>query len=129
MSVLVIGQDEKMRISALRRYAEEHVFTEKIIEEVIRGSRAPAGENPNYVVFLPMTFRVVFSYEIQPEPIGRARHISISCALGAPSLPVVNLILSEFGFKEMLGGEMSDLVVWQEDISINILEKVVNYEH
>jgi hypothetical protein len=88
-------------ILKLKKYAENNYVTAELLECIKEGKLEPAGKNPNYTCKIS-EFTIGFSIEQQPDPVGFARHISISRENGDITNPVtVSLILSNFGFKEV----------------------------
>ena len=61
---------------------------------------------------IPVGFRAVYS--IEEHPIGWCRHLSVSVSTKnrVPSVPAVEMIMHEFGFK---GTITEQLNVWLED--------------
>lgn len=88
-------------ILKLKKYAENNYVTAELLECVKEGKLEPAGKNPNYTCKIS-EFTIDFSIEQQPDPVGFARHISISKEDGEIVNPVTtSLIMSYFGFKEL----------------------------
>jgi hypothetical protein len=129
MRPLVIGAREKLEIGNVMRYAEENVISLETLKATAEGKAEAAGYTKNRVCKIPVGFKVVFSYEMQPA--GKTRHISISVDANdkLPNIMAINAILTEFGFTKVLptgNGEKSDLVTWLEEDkqAINVLELV-----
>jgi hypothetical protein len=132
MRALIIGPDEKTKIATLLAHAEKHVVS---MSQVIRAANngKVVGDDPANVCLIPRGFRVVFTYEMQKKR--KARHISISVEADPkivagsdsdrfPHPAAVNAIITEFGFKGIVGLPSQDLVVWKEGRAINVLEFV-----
>src|SRR5262245_37506268 len=78
MNALILSAEVQADIERVRDYAETHVWTSREILEVIQGKRRHAGEDPHHCLTIPLNFRVVYTIEDQPEPVGRTHHFSIS---------------------------------------------------
>ena len=96
-SFLQIGDHEKELIAAVKRYAEEHIYTLDVMKKAIAGEYIAAGDNRNYVCILG-NHRVVYSIEEQPDG-NYYHHLSVSVPDKGryPKPVVVDLILSQFG--------------------------------
>lgn len=127
MRVLVLDEKAKEAIRRVIAYADNHRFTTHDLMKIMEGMAPPAGDDSGYACVLEDGFRIVFSYEQQPDPIGWARHISISVAATdrLPHPAAVTMIIKEFGFS----GNLDNCQTWVEDLgdvkAINVLEKEV----
>ena len=139
MSVLVIGEEEKKAIARLIKHAEANVLSIAEVKATAAGQANPIGDNYDFRLELPKDFRVVFSFEQQPQ--GEMRHISISldprnhkpgCC---PSPHAVNMLLEEFGFRHRAPLDDTEMIapglfIWLETVengqshAVNCLEFV-----
>ena len=122
MSDLVIGEAEKKSIADLIRFAEENVIDHATMMKIANGTKKPVGDDPRFVLKIPVCYRVVYSHEIQKGKTARHISISYSGADGYPSVIAVAMIMQEFGFKRSLTHPES--MVWQEPevFAVNALE-------
>jgi hypothetical protein len=113
---LIIGEEQKEALAALRELAAKHPvnmvgLTEKIKDPACR--RAHMDQMNRQTVVFPLGFMVTFSIETG-HPVGTCRHMSMSSpAKGrVPSPEAVNMIAELLGF---VGGyELCS--VWMEDL-------------
>jgi hypothetical protein len=82
-----------------------------------KGRYRPIGDDPGRTISIPMGFKVTFSIEEQPQPIGWVRHISVSIeardqSKPLPSLAAVGQLMLEFGFNPL--NQKKDLVYLEE---------------
>jgi hypothetical protein len=104
MRALIIDSSVKARIAHLKEYADRHRLN--LIElKHMMAEKEVIGDNPLYAVNIPDGFRVVFTIEEQPPPMGWSRHISISIPRNThgPNPFIVNELLTEFGFTALPG--------------------------
>lgn len=97
---LILRPEERKEIKRVMDFANAHRVDFGSLKAGAEGVIAPVGDNPNYCCVVPVGYRCVFSIEQQPPPMGWTRHISIS-VIGqgdAPSIPAVDMLLTEFGF-------------------------------
>ena len=134
-SILVITDEYREQIAALREYAKNNVVTLQQIKDTIAGKRDPIGDTSEHSLTMG-NHRVVFSLEEQP--VGLMKHLSVS-VLGNEVLPhpeSILLIMKEFGFQttklpdmsKILKHEEPDCVIWKEAVgkgfeAINVLER------
>ena len=124
----IIDNDVVAKIEAVKKYANEHPFTKEDLEAIMGRYKKSAGANDNFIVIIPVDYKVVYS--IEHQPFGPAKHISMSVTGEGnwPNLVAVNEILALFDFKVRVGVPSPNLVVkmWQdkETESINILEQI-----
>lgn len=134
--ILVIDQPTRDRIAAIKAYALEHVYTRNRLEHIMAMGES-VGCSKEHCIEIPMGYRVVYSIEDQPEPIGRCTHMSFSLdgPKGAmPALEAVALIMEEFGVDPLtndVGRNSEGLIsVWLEKIkygggeAVNVLNKM-----
>ena len=120
MRPLVIGNEEKQSIARVIEFAEKHPLTRAVMEKRMENPDfSPPGDNPNFVCDIPVGFKCVFT--IEEQPVGWSRHLSVSVddPQKMPSIPAVEMLMKEFGFK----GSLKECYVYLED---NISPKAVN---
>lgn len=78
MRPFVIDEAFTAKMSQLRQYAKAHPFSFPDLVRMSKGEIPAVGNDPSHVVNLPFGFRVVLSYEEQPEPLGWCWHLSVS---------------------------------------------------
>jgi hypothetical protein len=93
--------------------------------DIVNKQAPPPGDNKNFVVEIPVGYRVV--YTIEDQPAGKVRHLSVSVdkAGKVPSITAVQEIMRMIGFK----GELNECKVDFERFSenqdaINVLEVI-----
>lgn len=124
MAGLIIGPTEKEAIQKLITYANAHPFDIPTMKRMITMNEV-AGDDPWFVVKLPMGIKVVYTVE---EAIsgGHLRHLSVSVQKkGRYAHPaVVNFILAEFGFEHRIPSV--DLYVYIEHAAqaVNVVERL-----
>ncbi len=117
MSILLIDDEARKEIAAVLKHARENPVTKQMMEKGV-----VVGDDALFACYLHTRYRCVFSYELQP--CGWCRHLSISVDNPGklPSVPAVELIMGEFGFK---GDIHSQIHVWMEPpekpYAINVL--------
>lgn len=117
MSVLAITAETEARAKQIVTYAQEHPVTLQAIHAMIRGEKTPIALLPEHQMHVPIGFKVTYSWEQQPPPLGWCVHISVSTATPgkAPHPAVVDAILALFeitkkhdeathGYLEDIGG-------------------------
>ena len=126
MRPLIIGDDERKKIRRLIDYAHKHIFDMKKMKKLTKGNIRPAGERKEFVIFLPIGFRIVYSLE--EHPMGLMKHLSISVEAAGryPSIEAVIMILKEFGFNSKIGDKNSKIYEEKEYESINRIERYEN---
>lgn len=102
MRALIIGHEEKEKLAALKKHAEQNEMSMDDMLDLMSGAVSPAGDRPGFSCIIPTDFRVVFTVEAQPR--GRARHVSISVPEEnkVPSPESCDLIMMHLGFKKSL---------------------------
>jgi hypothetical protein len=112
MRALLIDEITRKKIADVIRYAEENVYSMDDLLDMINGQLRPPGDDVFRVIVIPIGYRTVYSLEDQAS--GMCRHISISVPNSGklPSIPAVQMIIKEFGFK-------NDLVI-PSDINVPI---------
>ena len=119
--MILLNVIEKKIINNVIEFAKSHPITLKQLEE----KSITVGNIKEHVCTLPMSFRVVFSFENQP--IGWCRHISISVPdkNKLPSHQAVSMIINEFGFPKDINDQDN---VWVETDctpnAINVIKQV-----
>lgn len=104
MRVLIIDPAVRVDIATLKTYADMHRINLQELRRMI-AAKDVIGDHPRYAVNIPDGFRVVFSIEEQPPPMGWSRHISISIPRDrhGPNPFAVSELLTEFGFTALPG--------------------------
>jgi len=132
--ILVIDAQAEQRITTLRQYAEQHVYSFVFLMELAATGRKEGrsiSDDSNHVIFLHDGYRVVFSHEeASPGKIWRHLSVSVNAEEGVlPSIPSVALIAGQFGFALDLTDPWTTPpdgpVVWIENNkAINLMEPV-----
>lgn len=101
MRPLIIDDNIRGKLRGLVEYAEGQVLDMDDLLDTYNGERFPVGDDENYVVHIPVGYRVVYSVELQP--VGRIGHLSVSIDnVGKlASVESVKMIINEMG----LGGK------------------------
>lgn len=107
MRPFIITDQVRKRVREVLAHASANPFDADAMRHLIElhealGDSAPAvGDDPRFVVKIPVGFRCVFTIEEQPEPLAWCRHVSMS--IEAPRrLPhpvVAGEIAALFGFR------------------------------
>lgn len=125
MRPFVYRPEEKAKVVALRKYAEENPLCEYDMRRIEAGEIAAPGDDPERHIVLPIDYRLVFTVEDQPGELGRCRHLSISTPDPgrAPNPYMIEMVMPDFGFEKTL----QECYLWMEDIgpnhkAVNILE-------
>lgn len=121
MRLLVINDEVRSTIKKLIEYAESHQYSLDDLLDIKNKQLSVAGDEPEFSCEIPDGFRVV--YTIENQPMGKVRHISISISGEKGKLPnpaAVEMIISEFGFKNKL--EDCHVSI-EKDIAINVIDK------
>ena len=123
MAILVINEDSKSEIQRVVKHAKEHVYSLDDLFDIKNGRLEVPGDDPAFVCVIPDGFRCVFTIENQPS--GKYRHLSVSVSRKnkLPSVPAMEAIMEEFGFD---GKIENSIVNTEDDVAINVLEKMVN---
>jgi hypothetical protein len=116
MSVLAITAEVESRAKQIVTYAQEHPITHEEAVAMMKGEKRPVGMRPEYQMEVPIGFKVVYSWERQPLPLGWCTHISVSTATPgkAPHPAIVDAILllfeigkkhdqADYGYMEDIG--------------------------
>ena len=82
MRMLLIGDEERQILHALKENAERNVLSFDDMLDVKNGAEPPAGDRPGFMAVIPQDFTVVFSHENHPLKDGTGmavvRHASFS---------------------------------------------------
>lgn len=99
--ILLISDEIKKTIKKLMVYAEDHKISYDKMKKIMDRKLPPPGDNKNYVITIPLNFRVVFT--IEQHPGGWFKHLSVSVPVKnkGPHPQAVEMIMAEF--------EMGDL--------------------
>jgi len=110
--ILIIGTEEENRLREIELYAKENVVP---FSDLASGK--PIGDNPNHSLIIPIDFRVVFSYEQQPEPVGLCRHVSISVSRErrVPTLEAITMIAKYLNFRNIPINTAEEWMVMSEN--------------
>jgi hypothetical protein len=121
MKILAITPEVQAAIQALIEHARANPVNCRRIVRTLSDEFLAVGNDPAFVIEIPVGFRVVFSFEEQPKA-GLCRHISISQRKGKlPPPEAVKTICLEFGFEE------KPAKMWKEPIdahhsAINVIQ-------
>ena len=131
MRVLVID-DETVREAA--KLVARALRQPTNVAALKAGNIRAVGYDPSHVVTIPMGYRCVFSFELQPEA-GLCRLLSVSIDLPGklPAPEAVDEIAALFGFDQVCTAAQptkANACVWLEDIgpnhkAVNVVQPVV----
>ena len=102
---LIIGPTQTKMINELIDYAFKNPFDIDILKQIAGGSIPPAGDDPSFVIQIPMGFRCVFTIEKSYTVTCRHLSVSVDAEEKYPSYEAVELIAELFGFKGKLEHE------------------------
>ena len=118
---LLIGEEQRAAIAALRARAQENIYDPATVQEIAsRDINAFRASMLLQSIELPRGFVVTYTHERQP--IGVVHHISVSVEdpTKTPHPAAMEMILAEFGMHKL----EHSLKVWLEDIGAG--HKAVN---
>lgn len=122
---ILLGSEQRASLNRLAAYAETHPFTMDDLLDQFNHPELSPGIEPEFQIWIPDGFKVVYSFEYQQA--GLMRHLSVSCDLKdrMPNVEATRAIMQILGFKTPL----EKCMVFQEKIepghiAINILELV-----
>ena len=135
--VLVIGEQERARIRALRFSAESRPMTFDELVDISVNQRDPDDFNRHRMLRI-QDWTLCFTTEIQAKGV-KCRHLSIASCMGEGSAPppaVIDLFAKEFGFINTTGVTMDsdgfldgkpNLIIYTERtpdnrLAVNIVE-------
>lgn len=118
--MLEISENTKVLIKILVDRAYENPISLEEMYEIMNGKKNPIGDNPDYSCTIKGGYRAVFSVEQHPSHL--MKHISISHNGAPPSPEDVQVIISEFGFKNNLNSNECIIYLETQFGAINILE-------
>ena len=135
MQVIVIPMTEpvKNRFKEMMKHAAENVVTLEQLEKTKHGEGNPIGNDPAFACHEYANCKIVYSHEMQQEPMNECKHLSVSYlteadieilkatgdAVNIDTLPppeLVQMIMMEFGFQMPL----SNSIVWKERVGANL---------
>jgi len=145
MAPLIIDVTVRDQITRLVEYADAHRFSRRQLRDQVEGVPGvkQVGEQPEYVVEVPVGFRCVFSIEDQPVPMGWSRHLSVSIATPGklPHPLAVAALMPLFGFSQQFvkhltrlalgdksGERMEWCTVYPQGRAINVIERLWEVE-
>jgi hypothetical protein len=124
--MLIIDEATRQRIAEVVQYAEAHTFSLDDLLDV--HNQEPdaqvAGDMEDFVCYIPLDYRVVYSIEDQPI---RVRHLSISVSTPGrlPSVAAVAEIMRWFGFVSQLSDCMVQLeAIGPDRQAVNVWEEM-----
>lgn len=123
MRPLMFGEEQKKEVARVMEFAEKHAFSKAVMEKRMENVGTPPGDNPEFFCLIPVGFKCV--YTIEEQPFGWCRHLSVSVDNPdkMPSIPAVEMLMKEFGFR----GKLKECYVYIEDKivpkAVNIIEK------
>lgn len=129
MSVLAFTPEVDEAIARCVEHAKSHVISWPELQARATGAIKDAvGDDPDFVVDIPVGYRACFSYEMQRGI--KCRHLSISVGRRGklPHEQAVHELCKRFGFTEGLKGP--NVTIWLENLpdgysAINVLEAFV----
>jgi hypothetical protein len=127
MSALLIDNEVKARLKALRQLAEANVTSlAEMSRRASGGDWNPTEGNAPFTIGIPMNYTVTFTVEEQKPPVGICRHLSVGL-VGRPNrVPTkfaMRTIMKEFGFIN----DVDTCYLWTEPtgggtIAVNVIE-------
>lgn len=149
MNIMMVNIDDatRNRINFVINHAKKNIVTLKQMELANKNNSSnPIGDDENFRCQISDNCLVVYSHEMQPDPIGECRHMSISLITDAdieiikssgnnvkidtlPPPELVQMVMHEFKFKCSLEDLLRKGIVWKELATstieaINILEPI-----
>lgn len=79
LGVLIIDAGAEERARQLKSYAKLHPQNLAKLVRTIANPKLAVGNDPNFNMILLPAWRIVYSIEQQPNPVGWCEHISVSC--------------------------------------------------
>lgn len=101
MRPLVLGPEQRERIAAVKAHAEANVFPFARVYRMAHGME-PAYGWPDFLVELPVGFRVTFGIEEQESGTYRHLNVSVDGEDRWPNPVAVEAILDAFGMPPLL---------------------------
>ena len=94
--VLEISSETKKDAAMVIEYAKEHRYSKAMCKLINSGDLPPAGDDPNFLLYIHDGYRVIYS--IEEQPLGWFHHISISVEVEGnyPNEEAVQIILELF---------------------------------
>ena len=113
---LIIDDGIRAKIGEMLAYGAEHFMTFDEIKQITPDN--PVGDDFKRTLVIPLGYKVTYSVEEQPPPIGWSKHISISVIdsspQACPSIASVEMIMKEF----KLDKPLSECHCYMEDIDM-----------
>ena len=78
MKVLIIDAEAEARAKQVKAYALVHPQNVAMLVRTLGNPKLAVGNDPNFNMVLLPDWRVVYSIEQQPDPVGWCEHISVS---------------------------------------------------
>jgi hypothetical protein len=126
-AALIITKEIRNELRRVQEFAAMNIIDQDRLESIRRGELPPPGDQEGFIVYIPRGFRVVYSMEVQPDPLGLCHHLSVSLEQGAhlekyPHPAAVEAIMNEIGFE----GGIKHCVAYleEENFSANIIQPV-----
>lgn len=123
MSNWILTQEMVEDLKSLALFAEKNPFSMDNLLDIYNKQAKPAGDQKEFVRFLPFGYKVVFSIEDQVK--GKVRHLSISIDKDGAlsSIQSVKAVMEVLGFE----GGLEDCIVYPEKVTetkeaINVLQ-------
>jgi len=100
VSVVCINPEDKQRAAELMKFASMRRFSLHDLASIVNGTIPPPGNDPNYMLLLERGWKIVYTFDQLPDPIGWIRHVSISVVADGktqvvPAPPLVSFVLLE----------------------------------
>lgn len=132
MRALVIDGNTRQLAQRIQEHARTHKFTtRKLLEIIASHPEQAAGNQPEFVLNIPMGYKVVYTIEKQPR-FGWCHHISVSVDTDEklPAFEAVDEIVNLFGLGTPF--KKHAIAMWLEDTgpaskAINLLYLRVNH--
>lgn len=125
---LDLSDDIKVKIAALKRFAEAHPFSETTMQALadryIGGEMLP--EVPERTIDIPTGWTVSYMIEIHPRgTIMRRLRVSLDIVEQVPPREAIVLLMEEFGFQEKIDACM----MFEEErfagvVALNVVEPI-----
>jgi hypothetical protein len=113
--VLIVDDSVSARVQLVRAHALQHRET---LSDLMRRMNQPEraiGNDPNFVVKIHAGWRLVYSLEQQPDPVGWCEHLSISLSLQHKSIEPPLAIFRRVFFPLFMLNEKNLIKVWLEE--------------
>lgn len=128
MAALLIDDVIRDRIAAIIAYAIRNPYTTDMLLDLKNKEHEPAGNEPKYVIDIPIGFRCVYTVDVLGDDTFRHLSVSVDRPGKLPSIPAVEMLMKEFGFVNDLNNLYNVFIenTAINEQAINVMEKIVN---